>query len=95
MHDFLARIQWSEVNAYLTAGYPSLAIQLLAVNATFLIMVLIRRLRQKTGLKIRRTYFLQEFMLLANLIVVSEAQIMPYFQNHIEPVIYKFKHQVL
>ena len=95
MHDFLARIQWSEVNAYLTAGFPSLAIQLLAVNATFLVLILIRRLRQKTVVRVRRTYFLQELMLLANLIIVSESQIIPYFQNHIEPVFYKFRHQVL
>jgi hypothetical protein len=86
MYDFLNRIQWIEVSAFLTSGQPSLLMQLVALNAIFLIAVIIIRMRRNPGAKRRPQYFL---------VILSEDQFAPFYYQRIEPLIYNFKHWVL
>jgi hypothetical protein len=95
MYDFLNRIQWIEVSAFLTSGQPSLLMQLVALNAIFLIAVIIIRMRRNPGAKRRPQYFIQEALLLFNLVILSEDQFAPFYYQRIEPLIYNFKHWVL
>ncbi|MDE2447077.1 MAG: hypothetical protein KGO94_12950 [Alphaproteobacteria bacterium] len=95
MFDWIEQIQWTEVSALLNSGSPSILQQLVVVNTISVAVIFYLRMRRKQGVRYRRNYFLQEMLLLANMIVLSEDQFMPLFHARIEPVIYNFKHWVL
>ncbi len=95
MYDLLSRIQWIETSAFLTSGQPSLLMQLVALNALFLIAIIIIRMRRNPDTKRRPHYYVQEILLLVNLFILSENQFAPFYFQRIEPLIYNFKHWVL
>ena len=95
MWDWLWQIQWLEVSSFLTSGQPSLLVQLAAINAMFLIVVIVIRIRRDPKAKRRPTYYIQEALLLFNIFILSEDQFTPFFYQRIEPLIYNFKHWVL
>ncbi len=95
MYDLLNRIQWIETSAFLTSGQPSLLMQLVALNALFLIAIIVIRMRRNPDAKRRPHYFVQEILLLVNLFILSEDQFAPFYFQRIEPFIYNFKHWVL
>ena len=95
MYDWLWQIQWIEVWALLTSGHPSLIQQLLVINTALVVLMIILRIRRKPNPRQRTHFFLQELLLLVNVIVLSEDQFVPFFQTRIEPIIYRFNHWVL
>ena len=95
MYDLLSRIQWVETSAFLTSGQPSLLMQLVALNALFLIAIIVIRMRRDPNAKRRPHYYVQEILLLVNLFILSEDQFAPLYFQRIEPFIYNFKHWVL
>jgi hypothetical protein len=95
MFDWVEQIQWADVSALLNSGSPSILQQLIVVNLISVALIVFFRIRRNQGVRYRRNYFLQEMLLLANMIVISEGQFMPLFHARIEPVIYNFKHWVL
>ncbi len=95
MYDLLNRVQWIEISAYLTSGQPSLLMQLVALNALFLIAIIFVRIRRNPDSKRRPHFYVQEALLLFNLFILSEDQFAPFYFHRIEPLIYNFKHWVL
>ena len=95
MYELLNRIQWIEVSAFLTTGQPSLLMQLVAVNALFMIAIIVIRMRRSPNAKRRPHYYIQEALLLFNLVILSEDQFAPFYYQRIEPLVYNFKHWVL
>lgn len=96
MYDWLWQIQWIEVSTFLTSGHPSLLFQLAAINCAFIIAVIVMRLRRDPNSKKKRSnFFIQEALLLLNILILSEDYFRPFYYERIEPLIYNFKHQVL
>ncbi len=95
MYDWLWQIQWIEVSTFLTSGQPSLLVQLAGINAIFLIIIIIKRLRSDPKAKKRSNFYLQEALLLFNIFILSEDYFRPFYYSSIDPLIYNFKHKVL
>lgn len=95
MYDWLWQIQWIEVSAFLTSGQPSLLVQLAGINALFLIIIIVMRMRRDKNTKKRSNFYLQEALLLMNILILSEDYFRPFYFQRVEPLIYNFKHKVL
>jgi hypothetical protein len=95
MYDWLWQIQWIEVSTFLTSGQPSLMVQLASINALFLIAIIVIRIRRDPKAKKRSNFYLQEALLLFNILILSEDYFRPFYFQHVEPMIYNFKHRVL
>ena len=91
MYDLYDRIQWQEISDLLNSGHPSILQQLIFVNALSLIIIIVLSYRRKNKSRGRPKYFIQEMLLLANMIILSENQIALAWTNDLWPMIHKFR----
>ena len=91
MYDLYDRIQWQEISDLLNSGHPSILQQLIFVNALSLIIIVVLSYRRKEKSPSRPKYFIQELLLLANMIIVSENQIGLAWTESIWPMIHEFR----
>ena len=91
MFDWYDRVQWSEISDLLNSGHPSILQQLIVVNLLSLAVVAFMRLWHRNAIRKRPKYFIQEFLMLANMFILSENQLSALLTNTIIPTIYKFR----
>lgn len=91
MFDWYDNIQWREISIFLNSGHPSILNQLIFVNALSLIIIVVLKYRRKATTRKRPKYFIQEMLLLANMIILSEIQFTQVWSSDIWPMIYKFR----
>lgn len=91
MYDWYDRIQWNEISALLNSGHPSILQQLIVVNLLSIAVIVFIRLKHRNILRNRPKYFLQEILLLANMIILSEDQFSTLFYGRVLPFISHFR----
>ena len=91
MFDWYDRVQWGEISALLNSGHPSILQQLIVVNTLSLVAIVFMRLWHRNVIRKRPKYFVQEFLLIANMFILSENQLAALLSNTIIPMIYKFR----
>jgi hypothetical protein len=83
MFNFLARVNWNAASEVLMRGNPPLIVQLLALNSIVFIIFVVRRMRSKGPKKATGAHLAQAVFIVANIALLSQEQLRPYFQDRI------------
>jgi hypothetical protein len=78
--DIYDTLQLSEVQSFMLSGQPPMIFQLLAINSIFMLLFIIRRMRNR-GPKRHLFTTLQWILMFVNLGVLCQSNLSPYLQR--------------
>lgn len=81
MLEYLYLAQWDQSLAFLAAGNPPMYVRLLALNAFFVALFVIRRAAGAEPMGAGLTLFVQGALLCANLLVLYQTQVESYLRT--------------
>ncbi len=81
--ELFQRTNWQSWSDLLLKGNPPLLLQLLAINSVIFIFLIIRRARGRKTVKKGVSETVQAVLILANIVILTQDQLFPYYNSHI------------
>ena len=81
--ELFQRTNWLSWTDLLLKGNPPLILQLLAINSVIFIFLIIRRARDRKTVKRGASEAVQAVLILANLVILTQDQFLPYYNSHL------------
>jgi hypothetical protein len=81
--ELFQRANWQSWYDMFSRGNPPLITQILAVNSIVFIFLIIRRARGRATMKRGVGEAVQALLIIANLLIMTQDQLMPFYNSHV------------